>query len=280
MQQTILAMLAIMLVGTFSLTQHRGTIKMYDEIVDDELEIAASGVAMHIMELISNRAFDARTMPYEINQKGMPVGSDEFTSTSAFGRVGTMCDLDEPFKDVTPCTDLDDAHMAPGEWQAVPFRLKDGKELGFDVRVEVYYVDPSDLDTPLPAGQVSFHKKVVVYLRANRHVRQNRYVNGFVRLERIFSFDTKRAEFRTKEEYPDSSPSQNPPNNNPPEDGGGDNNGADIYDENEVAEADPDRRVWVCHRSIEDGKISWRSKVIRQKFLEKHVGHGDTAGKC
>ncbi|GMQ83015.1 MAG: hypothetical protein BMS9Abin05_2487 [Rhodothermia bacterium] len=270
MQQTILAILALMLVGTFTLAQHRGTIATYNELVDDELEIAASGVALHVMELIGHRAFDARTMPTEINQKGLPAGSAEFTSTSAFGRQGSSCDLDEPFKDVILCTDLDDADMAPGEWQDVPFRLKDGKELGFDVRVEVFYVDLSDLDKALPAGQVSFHKKVVVRVRAKRHVLQKRYANGFVRLERIFSYDNSRAKNRFEDVYgPTVTPaSLEPPTTQP------------TTPPTLDPTLNPDNPVWVCHRSVVNGTITWTTKSIQQKFIQKHVGHGDTAGKC
>jgi len=280
MQQTILAMLALMIVASFTLNQHRDTARTYNELVDDELEIAAAGVAMHIMELISDRSFDERTLPDEVNIKGMPVGESQFTSSSAFGKQ-TGCDLDEPFKDTSPCLDIDDAHMAPGEWQDVPFRLKDGKELPFDVHVEVSYINASNMDQPLGVGQTSLHKKVVVQLRSKRHVRQNRYSEGFVRLERIFSFDTKRAENRLREKYGDTVPVAPPPTDDPPPDEqGGDNNGGDEYDEDEVVEVDPDAAVWICHRRVKEGKVSWKSKTVKQKFVNKHIGHGDKLGKC
>ena len=99
----------------------------------------------------------------------MPVGDTQFTSASAFGEA-SGCDLDEPYKDSIQCDDIDDAHMAADEWQDVPFHLKDGRELPFDVQVNVFYVDPSNLDLPLASGQRSLHKKVVVcYWR--RHFR-------------------------------------------------------------------------------------------------------------
>lgn len=278
MQQTILSMLALMIVGSFTLGQHRGTIQMYNELVDDELEIAAAGVATHVMELIGNRAFDDRTLPAEVNTKGMLVGDAELTNSTAFGEV-TGCDLDEPYKDALQCDDIDDAHMAADAWQDVPFRLKDGKELPFDVQVRVFYVDPSNLDQPLVSGQKSLHKKVVVKVRSKRHVKQNRYNDGFVRLERIFSYDVKRTENRLKEEFKDAAPPDN--GNDPPDDdGGGDNNGGDEYDQDEVIELDPNTPVWICHRRVRRGKISWSNRSIKQKFVQKHIGHGDTLGKC
>ena len=128
---------------------------------------------------------------------------------------------------------------------------------------------------------VGLHKKVVIKVRAKRHVRQKRYNNGFVRLERIFSYDVKKAENRLKEKFGDPNQVKNPPNNDPPEeDGGGDNNGGDTYDEEEIMELDPNAKVWICHRRVRKGKITWRTKSIRQKFMSKHIGHGDKNGKC
>ncbi len=278
MQQTILAALALMIVASFTLNQHIGTARTYNELVDDELEIAAAGVAMHVMELIGNRAFDDRTVPSEVNTNGMPEGDSEFTNDSAFGQE-TGCDLDEPYNDTVQCDDIDDADMADDEWQEVPFRLKDGKELPFDVQVRVFYVDPSNLDQPLLSGQKSLQKKVVVKVRSKRHVKQNRYTNGFVRLERIFSYDVKRAENRLKEQYGDTTPTDPPPDDDPPPEEGGDD-GGDEGDQDDVEEPDPNAKVWICHRRVKRGRITWRSKKVKQKFVQKHIGHGDTMGQC
>ena len=277
MQQTILAFLSLMIVGSFTLTQHRDVARSYSELVDDELEIAASGVAMHIMELIGNRSFDERTRPESVSYGGMPTGSDEMSSYSAFGKY-SGCDLDEPFKDAIQCTDVDDVHMAPDEWQSVPFKLKFGDEISFDVNVEVFYVSPDDLNTPLSAGQRSMHKKVVVRIRSPHHATQNRYGNGFVRLERIFSYDKNRAENRYAQKYGDPTPpdppagdpppEEDPPTEDPPLEGGGD------------VEPSPDDLVTVCHRRVRDGSISWRTRQVRYKFLPKHIQHGDNEGAC
>jgi len=200
MPQTMLAFLALFSVTTFTLSQLNSVVGSYSELVDDELETAATGVAMHVLEMIGNRSFDSRTTADEVNSKGMPVGAVEFSVASYFG-AQAGCDLDEPFKDVVQCVDIDDAHMPTDQWQDVPFRLKDGKNLPFEVNVQVFYIDPSNLDSPLPDGETSLHKKVVVKIRSDRHVKQNRYHNGFVRLERVFSYDKRRAENRLFEKY-------------------------------------------------------------------------------
>jgi len=281
MQQTILGMLALMIVGTFSLGQHRDAARTYNELVDDELEIAAAGVAMHVMELIGNRAFDERTEPAEVNTKGMLADEQQLTTSSAFGS-STGCDLDEPYKDTVQCDDIDDAHMAEGEWQDVPFRLKDGRELPFEVHVEVFYVDLSDLDTPLYSGQKSHHKKVIVRIRAKRHTRQNRYSNGFVRIERIFSYDVKKAENRLREKYGDPLLVNDPVLEDlpPAVETGGDGNGGDVYDQDEVMELDPNTPVTICHRRVIYGQITWETRTVKQKYVSKHIGHGDKLGAC
>jgi hypothetical protein len=273
MQQTILAALALMLVGSYTLSQHGSAARTYNELVDDELEIAASGVATHVLEIISNRSFDERTLPDRINVLGMLGDATELTVSSLFGKI-SGCDLDEPFKDLAPCLDVDDAAMPEGDWQNVPFRLKDGHELPFDVHVDVFYVDPSDLDTPLPDGQTSLHKKVVVKVRADRHVKQNRYKDGFVRLERIFSYDVKRAKNRFREEF--GNPIENILDDVPLIDD------LPLLDDvlGDGGVDDADQPVWICHRSVIDGEITWSSRTAQQRFVEQHIGHGDSLGKC
>jgi len=98
--------------------------------------------------------------------------------------------------------DIDDVHMEQGTWQDVPFRLKDGGELPFDVRTEVFYVESGDLDQPLSGGQTSLHKKVAVTVRAQGAIHANRYPDGFVRLERVFSYSQDRARNRYFDAYP------------------------------------------------------------------------------
>ena len=276
MQQTMLGLLSLMIVGSFTLNQHQDVAKSYGELVDDELEIAGAGVAMHIMELIGNRSFDARTLPDQVSYEGMPTGSSEMSSSSSFGMY-SGCDLDEPFKDSIQCQDIDDVHMLESEWQRVPFNLKDGKELPFDVNVEVFYVDSDNLNSPLSSGQRSMHKKVVVRVRSTHHAMQHRYQDGFVKLERIFSYDKKRAENRFAEKY--GTPAPPPPEDPPVEEGGGEGD-PPPDDGNGEVEQDPNEMVTVCHRRVRKGKISWKTKSIKYKFLAKHIQHGDLDGAC
>ena len=53
-----------------------------------------------------------------------------------------------------------------------------------------------------------------------------------------------------------------------------------VYEKDEVIELDPNAKVKICHRRVRKGKITWKTRTVKQKFVEKHIGHGDILGKC
>jgi hypothetical protein len=193
MQQTMLAFLALMIILVHSFMQQQMLLHTYREITDDEMEIMASGVALHVMEMIGGQPFDERTTPVNIQTYGLPAGVDDFTPRADFGS-DTACDLDEPFLNTAPaCDDLDDAHMDALTWQTVPFRFQDGRRFDFEVNVQVAYVEADDWDTPADAAVRTNYKRVLVRLRSPQHVAQGRYADGFVQLERIFAYNSEKA---------------------------------------------------------------------------------------
>ncbi len=191
MNQTILALLALMLTTSMSFSQQSATIFTYDKYIDDELEVMASSVALHVIEMTGAKAFDERTKPASMLTLGSPINSDDFSAAGAFGEA-TVCDLDQPYLNASGCDDMDDVHMGAGIWQVVPFNLVAGTTLDFDVNVQVFYVDDTDMDTVL-LGAKSDHKKVIVTVRSPRHVKQQRYTDGFVTLSRVFPYSEVRA---------------------------------------------------------------------------------------
>ena len=187
MNQTILAFLALMAAGLLSFNQQQATLRSYSEILDDEMEVAASGVAIHVMEMISAKAFDERTTPAQLTTHGAPADESEFSAAHMFGEA-TPCDLDEPFLDAVGCDDLDDAHMADSLWQSVPFGMRGGVDLPFEVNVAVVYVDDVDLETVLTAG-TSNTKRVRVRVRSRMHTQMGRYEQGIVQLDRLYAYN-------------------------------------------------------------------------------------------
>ena len=172
MSQTLMAFLAMLIVSLLSFNQQRALLQAYDAMIDDELEVMASGVAMQAMEYIATQAFDdnapvstptALTMPPFETGQACPLGS-------ATGGGYDVCD------------DLDDFHQM--QWEQVPFAL-DADTLFFAVRAEVYYLDAAlqRISTP------SYTKEVVVTVRDWQGFSGARpLMRSPVRLSRTFSY--------------------------------------------------------------------------------------------
>jgi hypothetical protein len=195
MYQSLFAMLALMITTGLSFSQQQSILQSKRQMVDNELEVMAGSVALHVMEFVGAKAYDERTLPALVNLKGLPTSVAEFSARTAFGDLST-CDLDEPFKNTTGCDDIDDVHMSEDEWQAVPFTMRNGSSIPFEVNVQVYYVNSADLDTPLMDASVTKHKRVAVTVRSPLQAEAGRYVDGLVILERVFSYDSASAKLK------------------------------------------------------------------------------------
>lgn len=188
MPQTLLGLLGLSLVTLLSVNQQRVTTQGYQNRLNDEYDLAASGVMMHVMELIASRSFDEYSTPGAIESSGrVPERPSEFTHRSGFGAAGrgsAGCDLERPAN--TPdCDDVDDLDGI--ENQRVFARLRGDKTLPFDVSIDVFYVDDDNLEAP-----VSFRtKNKRVILTAESPLRPG---VELVRLERVVSYDPVKAE--------------------------------------------------------------------------------------
>jgi len=78
MQQTILALLALMIASLFSYNQDRSLLRLREAMVDTEMEVMASGVAIQVMEYIGRKAFDDKTTNGDVG----PI------QNKTFGRAG------------------------------------------------------------------------------------------------------------------------------------------------------------------------------------------------
>ncbi|MEM8598782.1 MAG: hypothetical protein AAGF99_02580 [Bacteroidota bacterium] len=188
MPQTLLALLALALTGMLSINQQQALLATDDDMLDTEIEMMAAGVALHTMEVLAAKAFDERSTPEDIHLNGLPSGASGFSSAAEFGR-SAGCPLAEPWTD-PGCDDLDDAHSLINDiavWQPVPFTLRNGQSVPFEVAVTVQYVHPSDFDLPV-AGPTG-HKLVTVRVRSTHQVERGRFTDGVVRLERVMSYE-------------------------------------------------------------------------------------------
>jgi len=146
MQQTLLALLALMVVTLFSLTQMQSRLQDQREVFQSEMKEMAIGVATQTLEVVRARAFDENTI-------GVP--KDSITSPSALTSppfdTGKHC---KAFGGPDTCDDIDDFHeMKPA---IVPFQAPDFT-VDFKVRAKVRYVDAS-LN---PVSTPTFRKEVV-----------------------------------------------------------------------------------------------------------------------
>lgn len=147
MQQTLLALLALMTASFLSFSQMQAIVKSEQEMVRTELEEMATGIAMQSMEVIRARAFDDALVD---------VPSDSSVSVSDFTAMpftsGNDC---EAFGGTDECDDVDDFHeMQPA---TVPFEIPDD-QIDFRVEVEVSYVDAS----MQPTSSKTIRKEVTI----------------------------------------------------------------------------------------------------------------------
>lgn len=194
MAQTLLGLLALVLASLVSFNQQRNSSSNYELMVQNEIEMAASGTIMRIMELIGSRSFDERSTPAGIDARNyLPEFDDDFVDVEQFGEVdrgASGCDLIEPFR--TPdCDDVDD--LSGLRSQLVNAELSTGRYLAFDVDVDVQYVkdgEASDI-SEIP----TLHKLVEV------RVESDYLPNGAISIQRVISYDPIKAELEYEEVY-------------------------------------------------------------------------------
>lgn len=147
MQQTLLALLALMIASLLNFNQMQAHLRREQQAVRAELQQMALGVAMESMEVVRARAFDAATV-------GVPEDStvdvSNFTDTPF--STGNKCTA---FGGTDTCDDVDDFHeMVPAK---EPFDLPDA-QFEFRIEIEVRYVD----DNLQPTGGAKTRWKEVI----------------------------------------------------------------------------------------------------------------------
>ncbi len=195
MQQTILAFLGIMILMALAFSQHQRKIVSQGTMVDQEIEIMANGMAMHVIEFSGARSFDERTIPPQMVASGAPVDHTEFAprnAWTAWDDATYPCHLVKPFMSDPACNDISDLNMPPNMWKPVNYSGRNGATVELEAHVEVFYVNDSNPDNELPDTQTSNYKKVVVTLRSMDQVRNGRYTNGLLTIERVFAYNEER----------------------------------------------------------------------------------------
>lgn len=204
MPQTLLALLALVLASFLTFNQQRLTVRSQTNMVTDELELAAAGLASEVMAFIEGRSFDENSTPEKIAAAGgaIPENTSEFSSPNSFGYNGA-CDFLHP-ADTPACDDVDD--LAGRGWTPVSIELARElvidpstnlpypdsvrtRELDFDVRTDVFYVDTANSMTP--ASGPTRHKRVTMDIRSKFVPGQ---AEGITRVTRVISYDPIKAD--------------------------------------------------------------------------------------
>ena len=186
----MLGLLALVLATLISFNQQRVTKQAYKSTIRDELELAASGTAQHVMEMIAARSYDEVSTPVVVfRANGVPYGADTFTDGGHFGSHGTApedCDLMTPAN--TPdCNDVDD--MDGIRDAPVEARLSDGRTLAFTADVDVSYV--TDPGSQTPSSAPTLHKRVDLTIHSAHPAAP---VRGMVAVSRVVSYDPIKAD--------------------------------------------------------------------------------------
>jgi hypothetical protein len=188
MPQTFLALLALVLASIIAFNQQRLTQQSYRSALREEIQLAASGAAQHVLEMVAARSFDESTTPVPLFRAGaIPHTAAGFALAGTFGadRGALGCNLMDP--GATPdCDDVDDLDGVAGA--AVEARLTDGRVLSFVADAAVFYVDGPTSSTP--SATPTLHKRVELRLRSE--------MPGLSRpillISRVVSYDPIKAE--------------------------------------------------------------------------------------
>lgn len=160
MPQTMIAILSMMVASLFAYNQHRSALSMRLEMINQDMELRSTNVAVDLMEEIGSMAFDDAT-------KDGPITT---VSDLTFRTNGEQSDSEAGGAD-----DIDDYDGATIERT----REREGYTLRFTADAEVDYVTDSGYST---AGTPSKLKKVTLSV-----VSQDISFADTVRISQIFS---------------------------------------------------------------------------------------------
>lgn len=189
MPQTMLGLLALVLASFVAFNQQRITQQSYRAALRDEVEIAASGTAQHVIEMLAARSFDEQSSPARVFQAGgVPTSSSQFTAAGSFtSDRGTLgCDLMDP-SDTPLCDDVDDVNGLRNV--VVEARLSDGRTLPFTADLNVVYVSSPGATTA--SSSPTLHKRVDLTLRSSM---LPDLPNGILQVSRVISYDPMKAD--------------------------------------------------------------------------------------
>ncbi len=155
MRQTIMGLLGLMIAMLLSLNVQRASLTAKAQVIDNEMETIASGVALEVLDYVGSKPFDAATALAEVE--------DESELTALPFSTGMSYE---------EADDIDDFHQI----QTYTFPEFD---FDFEIDITVEYVDENDPE--VVATSQTFAKKVTVTIN-------NEYLESPVQLSQIYTY--------------------------------------------------------------------------------------------
>ncbi len=173
MSETMLALVALMVVVFFSFSQQRAIVRAEQEIASVELEVLANAVGSEMMQLMATQDFDDATIGIDLQT----VALADLTIASQFG---------ESLSCPTDCDDIDDFNnMTPNTIFFEIGRDEADNPVGFNFTViaEVKYVDDAGVESSSP----TWTKEVTLFVDQALIGNEKKYLLQPIQLKRQFS---------------------------------------------------------------------------------------------
>ena len=170
-----MAILAMMTVTLASVHQQRTLLETRRAMLDDELEVMASGVALQTLEYIGTKSFDEATV------SGVVVDVNDLTAGFPSDQRCPLEASKEGAYGYDTCDDLSDYHDII--WEVVPFAVQ-SDTIFFEVTADVGYLDSSHSRT----ASRTFNKEVVVTVRQRVADGERSLLRQPVNIARTYSY--------------------------------------------------------------------------------------------
>jgi len=177
MQQTLLALLALMVAMFLSFGQMQSSLQFQDQSFRGEFEQMALGVGMQTIEVVRARAFDSEVLG---------TGDDVVLDPSVFSDIPDSLSYDcrlHPSQDDGDVQDCQAIEEFNGTRGVVPFPLA-GDSIDYEVEVEVQYVC-ADLE---PCNGPTGRKKVNVFVQDVPRDGQSPMLSEPIRYSEVFAY--------------------------------------------------------------------------------------------
>ena len=173
MSETMLALVALMVVVFFAFSQQRAIVRAEQEIASVELEVLATAIGSEMMQLIATRDFDDATIGVDLQT----VTLGDLTVPAQFGNTlscPAVCDDIDDFNNMKPDTSF---------FEIGRDEFDNPIGFSFEVTADVRYVNAAGVESTTP----TWTKEVTLYVDQALSGAEKKYLLQPIQLKRQFS---------------------------------------------------------------------------------------------